>query len=227
MNIPINGINPISLTRPPQQQEIKASTEISPLSFTATLAAVTAASQAQVQRIKRRYGLNVGILSVDSDEKEIADHSAGDSLPELVIAPNILQQMARDIVLSKKVYGYIDDFINEDPKGLNHMGQKPGMKTTGRSLIIHMDGTFTVLGSSSAASPEEAGKQQELKKKVRETSGGLQAFQPALPVLSRNLLPLQGDAHSVSDAVSVREAPSQEWLHQILLMRAIRSHRGH
>ncbi|MHA6531752.1 DUF6033 family protein [Paenibacillus sp. BAC0078] len=227
MNIPINGINPISLTRPPQQPEIKASTETSPFSFTATLAAVTAASQAQVQRIKRKYGLNVGILSVGSDEKEITDLGASDSLPELVIAPNILQQMVKDTVLSKKVYSYIDDFVNEEPKGLNHMGQKLGMKAMGRSLIIHKDGTFTVYGSSSAASPEDVEKQQEQKEKARETSGGLQSFQSALPVLSRNLLSLKGDAHSVSDAVSVHEAPSQEWLHQILLMRAIRSHRGH
>lgn len=224
MNIPINGINPISLTRPPQQQEIKASAEISPLSFTATLAAVTAASQAQVQRIKRRYGLNVSILSLESDEKEITDLGASASLPELVIAPNILQQMSKDTVLSKKVYGYIDDFVHEEPKVPNYTGQKPGMRAMGRSLIIHKDGTFTRYGSSSAASPQET---EELKSKAREDSGALQAFQSAIPALSRNLLPLKGDAHSVSDAVSVHEAPSQEWLHQILLMRAIRSHKGH
>lgn len=148
MYIPISRINAASLTRSPQQ-EAHASAEPSVLSFSETLAAVAAAIEDQARRLRKKYGLSVRITAVSKDGSKSAD-SAGKGVRdvrEIVIAPNILQQMSKDPVIRRKIDGYIDEYVAKDHVSAEH------------SLIIYRDGTCTL---SFFAPSTEAGKSSEL-----------------------------------------------------------------
>lgn len=132
MYIPVSRINPASLTRSPHQTA-QAASEPSALSFSETLAAVAVAIEEQARRIKKKYGLSVRISAVSKDGKESADKGTGDDLHEIVIAPNILQQMSKDAAMQRRVYGYLDEYTGQDPEAARH------------SLIIHRDGTCSRL----------------------------------------------------------------------------------
>jgi hypothetical protein len=133
MFIPISRINAASLTRSPHR-EAHVSAEQSAPSFPETLAAVAAAIEEQARRIRKKYGLSVRITMVSKDGNK-SEESAGkgdrEELREIVIAPNILQQMSKDSVMQKKIYGYIDEYVAEDHLAADH------------SLIIYRDGTCT------------------------------------------------------------------------------------
>lgn len=146
MYIPISRIQAASLTRSPHQ-EAHAPAESSVLSFSETLAAVAAAIEDQARRIRKKYGLSVQITAVSKDgsnSAESAGKGARDEVREIVIAPNILQQMSKDPVTLRKIYGYIDEYVAKD-----HL-------SADRSLIIYRDGTCTL--SLSAPPPDQAGK---------------------------------------------------------------------
>ncbi|WP_405105250.1 hypothetical protein MHH28_21115 [Paenibacillus sp. FSL K6-1217] len=134
MYIPISRINAASLTRSPHQSD-SASGGSSPLSFPEMMAAVAAAMEDQVRRIKKKYGLAVRIMAVAKDCGKRESTGAGDrrDRQELVIAPNILQQMSKDPVMQRKVYGYLDEYVREP------------YSSPGHSLIVHRDGTSTLL----------------------------------------------------------------------------------
>ncbi|OKP99619.1 DUF6033 family protein [Paenibacillus sp. P46E] len=232
MYIPITGIQGVSLTRPPQQQEFHPSTPVSALSFNETLAAVNAATQDQAERIKRKYGIKVRIQTVSPDDQE-PEHSGISGGQEMIIAPNILQQMAKDSALRNKVYGTIDQHIHTDKRSPNPLQQLSGGKTLSHSLIIHTDGTVTV--GSLWASPKGAGisklkDAENLKEQTEETSAAAErrhAWESALPILSRKLLSaseasLQG-AESAPNPVD--GVAAHDFLHQIQLMRARRSNK--
>lgn len=129
MYIPVSRINPGSLTRSPHQAA-KASGEQSALSFPETLAAVAAAIEDQVRRIKKKYALTVRVTAVSKDGKESTGRGIRDDWQEIEIAPNILQQMSKDPVMQRKVYGYLDEYVGED-------------HAADYSLTIHKDGTCT------------------------------------------------------------------------------------
>lgn len=125
--------------------------------FSEALAEVNTATEDQAQKIRDKYGLTVGIATLTADEQDIAKRAAGGGLPEVVIAPNILQQMSRNPATKRKVYGYLDNYINDGTRSLEQKEQRYGVKVAGRSLIIHKDGTYTVW-------PAMAGSREEVMK---------------------------------------------------------------
>lgn len=142
-NISIPGVQPGLITKSPRPQ-IKESAAAPSFGFSEALAAVNTATEDQAQKIRDTYGLTVGIAALTADEQDIAKRAAGGGLPEVVIAPNILQQMSRNPATKRKVYGYLDNYINDDTRSLEQIEQRHGVKVAGRSLIIHKDGTYTV-----------------------------------------------------------------------------------
>ena len=146
MYIPISRIHAASLTRSPYQ-EAHASAEPSVLSFPETLAAVAAAIEDQARRIRKKYGLSVRITAVSKDgSKSVEGSGKGirDDKREVVIAPNILQQMSKDPVIRSRIDGYIDAYVAEDYLSADH------------SLIIYRDGTCA--RPPAAPSPDTARK---------------------------------------------------------------------
>ncbi|WP_339312016.1 hypothetical protein [Paenibacillus sp. FSL M7-0896] len=134
MYIPISRINAASLTRSPQQAD-HTSAGSSSLSFPEMMAAVGAAIEDQARRIKARYRLSVRIMAVAKEGSKGEKTGAGDRSDqrELIIAPNILQQMSKDPVMQRKVYGYLDEYVREPHSSPGH------------SLIVHRDGTSSLL----------------------------------------------------------------------------------
>lgn len=129
MVTPISRIQAASLTRTPHQAGAGAA-ESSVFSFPETLAAVAAATQDQVRRIRQKYGLTVRITAGSPEGSKTGAGGHSDR-PELVIAPNILQQMSKDPALQRRIYGYLDEYVREE-----YIPGRPG-------LVIHRDGTCT------------------------------------------------------------------------------------
>ncbi|WP_379156503.1 DUF6033 family protein [Paenibacillus sp. sgz5001063] len=229
---PITGIHGVSLTRPPQQQEFHPSTPVSALSFNETLAAVNAATQAQAERIKRKYGIKVRILTVSADGKESEHPGMSGGGQEIVIAPNILQQMAKDPVVRSKMYGIIDQHIHTEKISPNPVQPLSGGKPLRHSLIIHMDGTVT---GALWFTPKEgiASKSKDTEIPDEQTEEAIaaaerrHAWETALPILSRKLL-----SASEASLQSTESAPNpvdgvaaHDSLQQIQLIRARRANK--
>lgn len=132
---PVSRIQAASLARTPHQAGAGAA-ESSVFSFPETLAAVAAAIEDQARRIRQKYGLTVRITAGSSEGG--ASGKTAKTGPEgtverqeLVIAPNILQQMSKDPALQRRIYGYLDEYAREE-----YIPGRPG-------LVIHRDGTCT------------------------------------------------------------------------------------
>lgn len=128
MYMPISRINAASLNRSPYHGT-KASAGPAALSFPETLAAVASAIEDQAQRIRKKYGLSVRITGKESAGRGVPNHHP----QEIVIAPNILQQMSQEPAVQRKIYGYIEEYLAEDA-GEDHRPLSGG-------LIIYGDGT--------------------------------------------------------------------------------------
>ncbi|QUL54781.1 hypothetical protein KDC22_31825 [Paenibacillus tritici] len=142
MYIPISRINAASLTRSPHQADRNMGGS-SVLSFPEMMAAVAASIEDQARRIKRKYGLSVRILAVSKDGSKgnsAAASGVREDRAEIVIAPNILQQMSKDPVLQRKIYGELDAYVRDPHTMSSH------------SLIVHRDGTCALLPA--ATGPE-------------------------------------------------------------------------
>lgn len=137
---PVSRIQAASLARTPHQAGAGAA-ESSVFSFPETLAAVAAAIEDQARRIRQKYGLTVRITAGSPEGSKTVAGGHSDR-PELVIAPNILQQMSKDPVLQRRVYGHLDEYVREP-----YIPGRPG-------LVIHRDGTCT--RQPAEAGPEAA-----------------------------------------------------------------------
>ncbi|QQZ62434.1 hypothetical protein JI735_07520 [Paenibacillus sonchi] len=233
MYIPITGISGVSLTRPPQQPENHSSTPASALSFNETLAAVNAATLDQAERLKRKYGVKVRIQTVSKGGKELEHSGMSGGEREIIIAPNILQQMAKDPVMRNKVYGTLDPYVTQEQTSQNPLQPLNGGKGLSHSLIVHKDGSVALW--SAAASPREAetGKHSDVENRneqaeeSRTAAERRHAWEAALPILSKNLLSaaeasLQGQEPAANPVDGVA---AHDWLHQLQLVRARRSNK--
>ncbi|CQR58912.1 DUF6033 family protein [Paenibacillus riograndensis] len=233
MYIPITGISGVSLTRPPQQPENHSSTPASALSFNETLAAVNAATMDQAERLKRKYGVRVRIQAVSKGGKELEHSGMSGDEREIIIAPNILQQMAKDPVMRNKVYGTLDPYVTQEQTSQNPLQPLKGGKGLNHSLIVHKDGSVALW--SAAASPREAetGKHLDMENRneqaeeSRTAAERRHAWEAALPILSKNLLSaaeasLQGQEPAANPVDGVA---AHDWLHQLQLVRARRSNK--
>ncbi|WNS42411.1 hypothetical protein [Paenibacillus sp. MMS20-IR301] len=150
MYIPVSRIHPASLTRAPHP-EAHAAAEAPVLSFSETLAAVAAAIEDQARRIRKRYGVSVRITAAAQDSQRSKAAASSDGQPEIVIAPNILQQMSKETQLQRRIYGYIEEYA----------AGRAGPENLGPVLIIDKDGNCNHL-LPQASAPEEAVKENRL-----------------------------------------------------------------
>ena len=111
----------------------------------------TSKVDAYTEYLRSKYG-NVRIQSVGKDKQSL--DRAGKSMngSDVVIAPNILEQMANDPEKAAYYEGKIDDFFNATP-GLKAQFAAQGLDYQPCGVVIHEDGSVTYIGGC-ADSPE-------------------------------------------------------------------------
>nr|WP_269847433.1 DUF6033 family protein [Paenibacillus sonchi] len=197
------------------------------------MAAVNAATLDQAERLKRKYGVKVRIQTVSKGGKELEHSGMSGAEREIIIAPNILQQMAKDPVMRNKVYGTLNPYVTQEQTSQNPLQPLVGGKGLSHSLIVHKDGSVALW--SAAASPREAetGKHSDVENRneqaeeSRTAAERRHAWEVALPILSKNLLSaaeasLQGQEPAANPVDGVA---AHDWLHQLQLVRARRSNK--
>ena len=128
-------------------------------------AAETSKVDAYTEYLRSKYG-NVRIQSIEKDQKSLdrAGKSMSDS--DVVIAPNILEQMANDPEKAAYYEGKIDDFFNATPMLTASFAAK-GLVYEPGGVVVHEDGSVTYIGGCSD-SPERVREVNEINKAKRE-----------------------------------------------------------
>ena len=93
--------------------------------------------------LKEKYGV-VRIESVGRDQKSLDRAGAAMGGTDVVIAPNMLEKMAKDPETAKRIEGTIDYFFNNIPK---YEAEAVAMGLTFESCgcVVHEDGTVTYI----------------------------------------------------------------------------------
>ncbi len=120
---------------------------------------------AYTEYLQSKYG-NVSIQSVGKDEASLdraGKHMSGN---DVVIAPNILEQMANDPKKAAYYEGKIDDFFNATPMLTASFAAK-GLVYEPGGVVVHKDGSVTYIGGCSD-SPERVREVNEINKAKRE-----------------------------------------------------------
>ena len=118
--------------------------------------------------LKSKYG-NVSIQSVGKDKASLDRVGKGMSGNDVIIAPNILEQMANDPEKAAYYEKKIDDFFDAIPR-LNAQFAAQGLVHEPGGVVVHEDGSVTYIGGCSD-SPErfaQARAEQEEKRARRE-----------------------------------------------------------
>lgn len=120
---------------------------------------------AYTEYLRSKYG-NVRIQSVGKDQQDL--DRAGKSMngSDVVIAPNILKQMANDSEKAAYYEGKIDDFFNATPMLTASFAAK-GLVYEPGGVVVHEDGSVTYIGGCSD-SPERVREVNEINKAKRE-----------------------------------------------------------
>ncbi len=101
--------------------------------------------------LEKKYG-NIKIQSVEKDQGNIDRVGKSMSGSDVIIAPNILKQMANDPEKAAYYEGKIDDFFHATPK-LKAAFAAKGLDYQPCGVVIHDDGNVTYIGGCSD-SPE-------------------------------------------------------------------------
>ncbi len=128
-------------------------------------AADTSKVDAYTEYLRSKYG-NVRIQSVGKDQRSL--DRAGKSMNgnDVVIAPNILEQMANDPEKAAYYEGKIDDFFNATPMLTASFAAK-GLVYEPGGVVVHEDGSVTYI-SGCSDSPERVREVNEINKAKRE-----------------------------------------------------------
>ena len=120
---------------------------------------------AYTEYLRSKYG-NVRIQSVGKDQRSL--DRAGKSMNgnDVVIAPNILEQMANDPEKAAYYEGKIDDFFNATPMLTASFAAK-GLVYEPGGVVVHEDGSVTYI-SGCSDSPERVREVNEINKAKRE-----------------------------------------------------------
>ena len=113
-------------------------------------------TEAYKDYLKQKYG-NVRYESVGKDQKSLDRVGKGMSGNDVIIAPNIVEEMANDSEKAAYYEGKIDDYFKDIPRakamfaamGLNH---EPG------GVVIHEDGSVTYISGCNNDTPETKAK---------------------------------------------------------------------
>ncbi len=120
---------------------------------------------AYTEYLKSKYG-NVSIQSVGKDQASLDRAGKRMSGNDVVIAPNILEQMANDPKKAAYYEGKIDDFFNATPMLTASFAAK-GLVYEPGGVVVHEDGSVTYI-SGCSDSPERVREVNEINKAKRE-----------------------------------------------------------
>lgn len=115
--------------------------------------------------LKQKYG-NVRYESIGRDEKSLDKVAKTMSGRDVVIAPNILEQMANDPQKAAYYEGKIDDFFEATPR-LKASFAARGLDYQPCGVVVHEDGNVTYIGGC-ADSPERVAQVNAINKEKRE-----------------------------------------------------------
>ena len=128
-------------------------------------AADTSKVDAYTKYLQSKYG-NVKIQSVGKDQQSLDRVGKSMSGSDVVIAPNILEQMANDPEKASYYEGKIDDFFNATPM-LKASFAAWGLDYQPCGVVVHEDGSVTYIGGC-ADSPERVAEVNAINKAKRE-----------------------------------------------------------
>lgn len=125
----------------------------------------TSKVDAYTEYLRSKYG-NVRIRSIGKDQKSLGRMGKSMNGSDVVIAPNILEQMANNPEKAAYYEGKIDDFFNATP-GLTASFAARGLVYEPGGVVVHEDGSVTYIGGCSD-SPERVREVNEINKAKRE-----------------------------------------------------------
>ena len=125
----------------------------------------TSKVDAYTEYLRSKYG-NVRIQSIGKDQKSLDRVGKSMTGSDVVIAPNILEQMAKDPEKAAYYEGKIDDFFNATPMLTASFAAK-GLVYEPGGVVVHEDGSVTYIGGCSD-SPERVREVNEINKAKRE-----------------------------------------------------------
>ena len=125
----------------------------------------TSRVDAYTEYLRSKYG-NVRIQNVGKDQQSLDKIGKSMSGSDVVIAPNILEQMANDTKKAVYYEGKIDDFFNATPM-LKASFAAQGLDYQPCGVVIHEDGSVTYIGGC-ADSPERVAEVNAINKAKRE-----------------------------------------------------------
>ena len=120
---------------------------------------------AYTEYLKQKYG-KVTIKSIGKDQASLDRAGKSMSGSDVVIAPNILEQMANDPEKAAYYEGKIDDFFNATPR-LKASFAAQGLDYQPCGVVVHEDGSVTYIGGC-ADSPERVAEVNAINKAKRE-----------------------------------------------------------
>ncbi len=113
-------------------------------------------TEAYKDYLKQKYG-NVRYESVGKDQKSLDRVGKGMSGNDVIIAPNIVEEMANDPEKAAYYERKIDDFFNAIPR-LKTQFAAMGLNYTPGGVVIHEDGSVTYIGGCDNDTPETRAK---------------------------------------------------------------------
>ena len=125
----------------------------------------TSKVDAYTEYLRSKYG-NVRIQNVGKDQKSLDRMGKSMNGSDVVIAPNILEQMANDPEKAAYYEGKIDDFFNATPR-LKASFAAQGLDYQPCGVVVHEDGSVTYIGGCSD-SPERVAEVNAINKAKRE-----------------------------------------------------------
>ena len=128
-------------------------------------AADTPKVDAYTEYLRSKYG-NVRIQSVGKDQQSLDRVGKSMNGSDVVIAPNILEQMANDPEKAAYYEGKIDDFFNATPR-LKASFAAQGLDYQPCGVVVHEDGSVTYI-SGCGDSPERVAEVNAINKAKRE-----------------------------------------------------------
>ena len=128
-------------------------------------AADTSKVDAYTEYLRSKYG-NVRIQNVGKDQQSLDRVGKSMNGSDVVIAPNILEQMANDPEKAAYYEGKIDDFFNATPR-LKASFAAQGLDYQPCGVVVHEDGSVTYIGGCSD-SPERVAEVNAINKAKRE-----------------------------------------------------------
>lgn len=125
----------------------------------------TSRVDAYTKYLSSKYG-KVTIQSIGKDKASLERAGKSMSGSDVVIAPNILEQMSNDSQKAAYYEGKIDDFFNAKPKLTAQFAAK-GLDYQPCGVVVHEDGSVTYIGGCSD-SPERVAEVNAINKAKRE-----------------------------------------------------------